>query len=136
MNAVDKIDQHVARQLRLRRSLVGISPKTLGNTIGLSYQKMHALEKVESPVTAGYLFELGKTLNVPVTYFYEGLYKNAPLETALQKLSDLPAAFFEDNFFIQPENFELLGTYHKIENMQIRQNMLSLMKSIAEQHAL
>lgn len=131
--SANKIDKHVARRLRLRRSLLGMSSKILADNIGLSYQKIHALEKGNSPVTAGWLFEFGKALDVPIAYFYEGLYKNAPLETALQELSDLPAAFFEDNFFIQPENFELLGNFHHIKSQKLQKDIYNLLRTIKEE---
>ena len=102
----EKVNLHVSKRLHLRRALLGMSTKTLGQSLGLSHQKLSSCEGGRSIISAGLLFELGKALNVPVTYFYEGLYKNDPLEIALHQLSELPPAFFKDNFFIQPENFE------------------------------
>ena len=132
MNDRDKIDQHVSKRLHLRRALLGMKIKSLSQKVDLFHQKLSSCEDGRSIISAGLLFELGKALDVPVTYFYEGLYKNDPLEKALNDLSELPAAFFEDNFFIQPENFELLGNYHKISNDEVKRDIHKLMKSVAD----
>lgn len=128
----DKIDKHVAERLRLRRSLMGLSMQALGERLELSGQQIQKYETGKNRITAGRLFELSMALDVPTAYFYEGLYANDPLETALQELSELPAAFFEDNFFIQPENFELLGNFHKIQNPELKGDIQKLLKTLGK----
>lgn len=124
-----KIDKHVCKRLCLRRSLLGLNPKTLGENVGLSYQKIYSHEQNESPITAGWLFEFSRVLDVPITYFYEGLYKNVSLEIALNDLSELPIAFFKENFFIQPENFELLVNYQRIQDKALQSDIFKLLKT-------
>jgi len=127
----DKIDKHVAGRLRLRRSLMGLSMQALGEKLNLSGQQIQKYETGKNRITAGRLFELGVALGVPTAYFYEGLYANDSLETALQELSELPTAFFEDNFFIQPENFELLGNYHHIKHIELKKDLQKLLKTLS-----
>jgi transcriptional regulator with XRE-family HTH domain len=123
-----KIDQHVADRLRTRRSLLGLSMEVLADKVGLTYQQIQKYETAKNRISASRLFQFGIILEVPVSYFYEGLYKNTPLETALNELSELPEVFFEDNFFIQPENFELLGSFHKIKNTEFKETIFKLLK--------
>lgn len=128
----DKIDKHVAGRLRLRCSLLGLSMQEVAEALNLTYQQIQKYETGKNRISAGRLFELGVALSVPTTYFYEGLYANDPLETALQELSELPAAFFEDNFFIQPENFELLGNYHKIQSQALKADIQRLLQTLGQ----
>ena len=41
--------------------------------------------------------------------------------------------FFEDNFFIQPENFELLGNFHRIGDNKLKDDVQNLLKTMAQQ---
>src|SRR4051795_13116163 len=67
------IDNHVGGRIRERRIMLGLTQQQLAVMIGVTYQQAHKYERGINRVSAGRLFEIGRVLSVPITYFYEGL---------------------------------------------------------------
>jgi transcriptional regulator with XRE-family HTH domain len=67
------IDRHVAAQLRLRRQEVGLTQVALAAALGITFQQLQKYEKAINRISAGALYQLSVTLEVPVQYFFEGL---------------------------------------------------------------
>jgi transcriptional regulator with XRE-family HTH domain len=63
------IDKHVASRLRARRIVLGISQRQLATTLGLTFQQVHKYEQGKSRISAGRLYDFGKVLGVPITFF-------------------------------------------------------------------
>src|SRR6202011_3479100 len=66
------IDDHVGGRIRERRMMLGLTQKQLAEMIGVTYQQAHKYERGMNRVSAGRLFKIGRVLNVPVGYFFEG----------------------------------------------------------------
>ena len=129
------IDIHVGLRLRTRRSLLGLSQQALGKKGNVKARQIHKYESGINRISAGRLWEFSKILAVPIEYFYQGLEQPDPLETALRGLSDAPQSVFKDNFFIEPENFEILGNYHKIKDQELKSDLRRFLKSMARAYA-
>jgi transcriptional regulator with XRE-family HTH domain len=67
------IDHHVGARIRERRIMLGLTQQQLADLIGVTYQQAHKYERGINRVSAGRLFEIGRVLNVPVEFFFEGL---------------------------------------------------------------
>jgi transcriptional regulator with XRE-family HTH domain len=67
------IDLHVASRVRERRIGLGISQRQLASALGLTFQQLHKYEQGKSRISAGRLYELGKVLGVPITFFVEDI---------------------------------------------------------------
>src|SRR5450432_3927692 len=67
------IDDHVGARIRERRIMLGLTLQQLAELIGVTYQQAHKYERGINRVSAGRLFEIGRVLNVPVAYLFEGL---------------------------------------------------------------
>jgi transcriptional regulator with XRE-family HTH domain len=67
------IDRHVASRLRLRRLEAGLSQTTLADALGISFQQLQKYEGAINRISAGALYQLALTLDVPVQYFFDGL---------------------------------------------------------------
>jgi transcriptional regulator with XRE-family HTH domain len=67
------IDNYVGARIRERRIMLGLTQDQLAKLIGVTYQQAHKYERGINRVSAGRLFEIGRVLNVPVGYFYEGI---------------------------------------------------------------
>src|SRR5438105_5886477 len=67
------IDDHVGARIRERRIMLGLTQQQLAEMIGVTYQQAHKYERGINRVSAGRLFEIARVLNVPISYFYEGL---------------------------------------------------------------
>lgn len=67
------IDGHVGARLRLRRTLLGIALEDFARRLNLSYQKVQNFENGIDRVSASKLAEISYLLDVPVSYFFDGL---------------------------------------------------------------
>src|ERR1700694_3507237 len=67
------VDDHVGVRIRERRIMLGLTQQRLAELVGVTYQQMHKYEHGVNRVSAGRLFEIGRVLNVPVGYFFEGI---------------------------------------------------------------
>jgi len=66
-------NQHIGERIRLRCTLLGLSQSELGKALGLSFQQMQKYERGTSAIGAGQLCGIAKALDVPVSFFYDGL---------------------------------------------------------------
>ncbi|WP_142416973.1 helix-turn-helix domain-containing protein [Bartonella massiliensis] len=71
-----KLDLFVGKKIRLRRKILGMSQKTLGQHLGVSFQQIQKYEKGLNRVSAGRLKEISDILNVPLTFFYADIITN------------------------------------------------------------
>ena len=72
------IDNHVGGRIRERRIMLGLTQQQLAEMIGVTYQQAHKYERGINRVSAGRLFEIGRALSTPITYFYEGIEEEGP----------------------------------------------------------
>jgi transcriptional regulator with XRE-family HTH domain len=71
------MDEHVGRRLRERRTVVGMSQERLGVLLGVTFQQIQKYERGVTRIGSGRLYQIGRFLDVPLTYFFE----DAPSET-------------------------------------------------------
>jgi len=129
------IDIHVGQRLRVRRSLLGLSQEKLAESIGVTFQQIQKYERGTNRVSAGRLYELSKTLSVPVTYFFEQIGKPfvGSEGSAFAGLSDNDQEDFEgEDIMSSKETLELVRTYYSIDNPEMRKDILKFIKSMAE----
>ena len=69
----EPVDEHVGRQIRARRRVLGMSQEDLANTLGLTFQQVQKYERGTNRVSASKLFAVARTLQCPVSFFFEGL---------------------------------------------------------------
>ena len=67
------VDAYVGQRLRQRRTLLGLSQEKLGEAIGVTTQQIQKYETGSNRIGAGRLYQLSQALQVPVSYFFEGL---------------------------------------------------------------
>src|SRR3712207_9226934 len=66
-------DRHVGARIRERRIMMGLSQQQLARMVGVTYQQAHKYERGLNRISAGRLFEIAQVLDVPVSFFFEGL---------------------------------------------------------------
>lgn len=74
----DKTDTEIGRRIRERRLMLGLSQQQLAQAIGVTYQQAHKYETGINRVSAGRLFRVAQALDVPVSWFYEGMGTDRP----------------------------------------------------------
>ncbi|ESX62611.1 transcriptional regulator [Mesorhizobium sp. LSHC422A00] len=75
-NAPHPADQHVGRQIAIVRVQSDVSQAQLARSIGISFQQLQKYENARNRVSASMLYEIGRSLDVPVSRFFEGLPGN------------------------------------------------------------
>ena len=127
---LNPIDLHVGKKLRFRRNMLGISQKDLGNSLGISFQQIQKYELGVNRVSASRIFDFAKYLIVPVSYFFEGL----ELKPNNYNFHGLPEenTLFEDGKMASRETIEMMRAYYKIYDPNIRNKVLLLIKSLAD----
>jgi transcriptional regulator with XRE-family HTH domain len=69
----DPIDTHLGKRLRRRRRLLGLTQQQLAEACGVRFQQIQKYECAANRMSAARLWRLAEALEVPVSYFYEGL---------------------------------------------------------------
>ena len=67
------VDIHVGSRVRLRRTLLGMSQKKLGNALGLTFQQIQKYERGANRIGSSRLFLLSRILDVPVSFFFDDM---------------------------------------------------------------
>ncbi|PIT68457.1 helix-turn-helix domain-containing protein [Bartonella tribocorum] len=67
------IDISIGTRIRHRRIAMGLSQKTLGSFLGVSFQQIQKYEKGLNRVSAKCLLEIAQKLQVPMSFFYADL---------------------------------------------------------------
>jgi len=111
-----KSDIELGKRIRLRRVELKISQAELGRKLGVSFQQVQKYEKGVNRVGAARLQQIASTLDVPVTFFYDGDNKARAMDNLL----------FIDSAF----SLRLLRAYSKIRDQTVQRHLVSLMESI------
>lgn len=67
------VDTHVGQRMRLRRTLLGLSQEVLGERLGLTFQQVQKYERGANRIGASRLYDLSRVLEVPVSFFFDGM---------------------------------------------------------------
>lgn len=140
----DTVDKHVGKQLRSRRTLLGLSQEKLAEFIGVTFQQVQKYERGTNRVSASRLFSFSKILDVSIDYFYEGLDSSDAAKNAALGMSDNPQESFGDStsvkqgvnipedIFSKKETLDLIRTYYSIDDPKTRADILKFIKSMVK----
>ncbi len=94
-----ELNQHLGKQLRARRSSLGLTQTQVARAINVTFQQIQKYEKGTNGVSSSRLLQLANFLKVPVKYFFEEFkdFQNLDsqaksdnsLETFVAKLSEV-----------------------------------------------
>src|ERR1043165_1609983 len=73
---MDLIDIHLGRRLRRRRRILGLTQQQLAGAWGVRFQQIQKYECAANRMSAARLWQLAEVLEVPISYFYEGLTRD------------------------------------------------------------
>ena len=94
-----ELNQHLGKQLRARRSALGLTQTQVARAINVTFQQIQKYEKGTNGVSSSRLLQLANFLKVPLKYFFEAFkdYQNLDhqvknensLENFVSKLSEI-----------------------------------------------
>ncbi len=67
------INLHIGGRLLRRRRLLGLTQVNVGRALGVSHQAIHHYECGSARISAAMIWVLAGLLEVPVSYFFDGL---------------------------------------------------------------
>ncbi|MCH7634748.1 MAG: helix-turn-helix transcriptional regulator [Proteobacteria bacterium] len=128
------IDIHVGFRVRLRRNLLGMSQEKLGRAVGLTFQQIQKYERGVNRVGASRLFNLGRALDVPVSFFFEDLSPEAAGggKRRARGLSEAPASVLEPDSLSKRETVDLIRAYYRVTDPKLRKRVLDLLKALGK----
>jgi transcriptional regulator with XRE-family HTH domain len=141
--APSPIDVHVGARIRQRRTALGMSQEKLGDALRLTFQQIQKYERGINRVGASRLYDLCRVFDVTADYFFEGLPRFEPRGATppargmptlgrgaaenQEPLTDGPEAPPP----LTPEEAELLGSFSRITDTEVRKRVLELVKSLS-----
>ena len=102
------VDVHVGKRIRHRRWLIGMTQQQLAERVGIKFQQIQKYETGANRVSASRLWDISDALEVPVSFFFEGLdgaQKNAGIDKVPTDLmGDKEALDLIRSYYAIPEN--------------------------------
>ncbi|MDD9912245.1 MAG: helix-turn-helix transcriptional regulator [Alphaproteobacteria bacterium] len=123
------VDIHVGKRLKQRRTLLGVSQEKLADALGITFQQVQKYENGSNRVGASRLFQIGRVLEVPVSFFFDGYAPKSSASIA----EDTPS--LEEDLMARRETLTLVRSYYAIENEKVRKKVLDMIKSMAAEAA-
>lgn len=130
------VDVHVGQRIRRRRWMVGMTQQQLGEAVGIKFQQIQKYETGMNRVSASRLYEIAKSLDVPVAFFFEAVDEPAnDVDVANDvaaaagevDMSDAPAA----DLFTDKEALELVRCYFRLPE-EPRKRLFELTRSLTK----
>ena len=128
---IHHVDLHVGKKLKQKRLERGISQDDLAGSVNLTFQQVQKYEKGVNRVSASKLYDFAKFLETDITYFFNEIenYKKSD-KNHIDYASDVNQTAFEND--IKPKEIEILtSSYKKVSNLEVRKNILALLKSLS-----
>jgi len=123
----DSVDAHVGSRVRLRRMMLGMSQEQLASSLGLTFQQVQKYERGMNRIGSSRLYHIAKALQVPVSFFYEGLPDTAggddrPPTDDIDKIME---------FLLSPEGFALSNAFMKVRDRGTRRRLVDLVRALS-----
>ncbi|MEM1362714.1 MAG: helix-turn-helix transcriptional regulator [Pseudomonadota bacterium] len=106
------VDIHVGKKVRHRRWMVGMTQQQLADKVGIKFQQIQKYETGMNRVSASRLWDIADSLDVPVSYFFDGLDQK---QSSQENDQPSPGDLMSDR-----EALELVRSYYAIPENQRR----------------
>ena len=117
-------DIHVGRRVRAARLARRMSQEKLAEAVGVSFQQIHKYEKGVNRIGTGRLHSIAKLLELPVTYFFDGIDKN-PAKTGFD-----PGMSAITDALSTEEGVRIALALSRIQNSQMRRRIADLLEAM------
>lgn len=125
------VDLHIGQRVRHRRWLLGMTQQQLAQSVGIRFQQIQKYESGANRVSASRLWDLAKALDIPVSFFFEGLHGTDGAAEAASADGNVEAGVLQNK-----ETMDLIRAYYGLDEGP-RRRLLDLAKALSdsEQHA-
>ncbi|MBR9651050.1 helix-turn-helix domain-containing protein [Thalassovita aquimarina] len=109
------VDVHVGKKLKNLRVLRGLTQTDVAKGLNISFQQVQKYELGRNRISASKLFEISNILNVPPSYFFEGLDQTADENTPV----------------IDEETARIASVFSKIKDERLKAQIRSFVDAVA-----
>ena len=109
-----ELNQHLGKQLRARRSALGLTQTQVARAINVTFQQIQKYEKGTNGVSSGRLLQLSNFLKVPVKYFFEDFKDFQNLDTQEKSDNSLEAFVSKLSEVEKEKLFNILNSNKKL----------------------
>ena len=103
------IDVLIGERVRSRRLQAKVSQTVLGEALGVTFQQIQKYETGANRVSASRLWDIARALDVPISFFFEGLADGRA------------DAGVDDDILANKEALQLIRAYYAMPEAQRRQ---------------
>jgi len=119
------VDIHVGQRIRKRRVSLGISQNELAKYLGITFQQVQKYETGKNRIGASKLYEISLMLDTPVSFFFQEIPKSYN-----KGMADISDQDVYETDVMNKETLDLVKSYHKILDPNLRKKMLDTIKYI------
>jgi transcriptional regulator with XRE-family HTH domain len=116
------VDLHVGGRVRTARIARRVFQQALGQAVGVTFQQIQKYEKRANRIGTGRLHAIAKSLQVPVTFFFDGVDRRRGKEPA--SLAAIGEAVSTR------EGVRIAIALARLRNPQVRRHVASLLEAI------
>ena len=126
----NEIDLHLGKRLRRRRRLLGLTQQQVAQVVGIRFQQIQKYECGANRISAARLWQLAQALEVPVSYFFDGLNEVQP-----RREREGGGEGRGGEVMARKETMDLIRAYYQLGERP-RRRLLDLAKSLNNEQTL
>ena len=107
-----------------------MSQEKLGDALGLTFQQVQKYEKGTNRIGASRLQQISNTLQVPVSFFFEGA-PHLPGHHHSGGMGEAPSPAYVSDFLATSDGLSLTKSFMRIKNSKLRRRIVDLVEQIA-----
>jgi transcriptional regulator with XRE-family HTH domain len=130
------VDSYVGKRLRLRRTMMGLSQEAVAKAVGITFQQVQKYEKGVNAMNARRLVEFARFMNVPVSYFFDGLEASETASAAATGFAETAETFDHGSPVSDRESLEMMKAFKRIGEQSVRKRLSDLVRAIADNKTL
>jgi transcriptional regulator with XRE-family HTH domain len=120
------IDLHVGNRVRQRRRLLGMTQQRLADSVSIRFQQIQKYESGANRISASRLWTLSQALDVPISYFFEGVDESAYAKAG----ENVDSSGVSTDVFQNKDTIALVRAFYTM-NDEPRRRLLDLAKAMS-----
>ena len=119
------VDEHFGARIRMRRTMLRLSQRTLAGALGISLERVRQYESGEGQISVVQLCEIADALDVKPEFLFAGVPRRRT------KIEKSPMIDFLDSSPNATEDYTLVRTYMRIKDAKMKWLIIAIVEAIA-----
>jgi transcriptional regulator with XRE-family HTH domain len=113
----------------MRRMMLAMSQEKLGDALGLTFQQIQKYEKGTNRIGASRLHQIANTLQVPISFFYDGAPGGGGRASGL---NEAPSVGYVSDFLASSDGLALTKAFMRLKAPKVRRRIVDLVEAFAD----